>query len=439
VVLMPGRGIGRRDESGAVAVVAAVFISVVALVLTSLVVDVGYAKGQRRQAQAAADAAALAGADEIVATLRRGVIQAQNLRTATSRTAIEKAVTGSAQANWGTTPAEWTGCSAVPLLTGYERLVPTDPNDCIAVNWTTHRIRVRIPARTMPSFFNKKSLRTGATAQAAWSETLPACGLCVLGDAPHSIGNGNVLVSDANVSFNGSVTTNGNNGSVSVSSGQLNIENSAGSSGNLNPAPNYTGTPIADPLGSFQMPTLPTSAPTGASPCTAGPGVYGDWQNFSGCVLQPGLYVVTGQWKMASTGEHMFGSGVTLYFTCATSSGAPRVCNSAGESGGALQQNGGTLELSAPVAPSPTAGLLIMYDRNNTASITLRGNGATTYSGTMYAPSSTLDINGTTGAATVDSLIVVNDLALSSQNGYVRTTYTQGNNMSVPGGVYLDE
>jgi hypothetical protein len=34
---------------------------------------------------------------------------------------------------------------------------------------------------------------------------------------------------------------------------------------------------------------------------------------------------------------------------------------------------------------------------------------------------------------------VVYDLQLGGQNGYVRTTYTQAENMSVPGGVFLDE
>jgi hypothetical protein len=430
----------RRDEAGAVAVIAAVFVSFVALVLTSLVVDVGYAKTQRRQAQAAAEAAALAGADQIVATLRQGVTQAANVASSTSRTAIEKAVTDSAQLNWNTTSTEWSGCSAT-LLTGYEKVVAADPNNCITVNWTTHRLRVRVPARTMPSFFNKKSLVTGATAEAAWTETVPACGLCVLGSTTHSIGNGNVLVSQANVSFNGSVTTNVNNGSVSVSGGQLNIQNSVGTSGTFNQTPNFTGTAIVDPLASFQMPALPTNHPSGG-PCVGGPGVYGDWNTFTDSTcgdLQPGLYVITGLWKMASSGEQLVGNGVTFYFTCADSSGNARACNSTGEAGGRFQQNGGTLKISAPAPPSPTAGLLIMYDRNNTSDLVLRGNGGTTYSGTMYAPRSTLDINGMAGAATVDSLIVVNDLQLGGQNGYVATTYSQGNNMSVPGGVFLDE
>jgi hypothetical protein len=34
---------------------------------------------------------------------------------------------------------------------------------------------------------------------------------------------------------------------------------------------------------------------------------------------------------------------------------------------------------------------------------------------------------------------VVNDLTLGGQNGYVESTYTQSDNLSVPGGVFLDE
>jgi hypothetical protein len=421
-----------RDERGVVTVFAAVFVSVVALVLASMVVDVGSAKAQRRQAQATADASALAGVNQVVALYRAQ----QDPKSTASRASILLVVKRYAAANWGTTDAEWAACSTSLPSAGYEDVVATDTTNCVLVNWTQKRLRVRIPPRAQTKWFGARSLTTGATAEASWSQQQPPCGLCVLGQGmTHSINNGNVLVSNANVQINGSLTTNVNNGSLDVTGGNLSVQTSA--TGSISPAPTITNVAITDPLSAFEVPTLPTNKPAGQNPCTGGPGVYGAFSTFNSCALTPGVYVITGLWKMASSGESLSGTGVTLYFTCKDGSGNPRECNS-GESGGEFQQNGGTLQLSAPTSGS-WAGSMIMYSRNNTANLTLRGNGATSYHGTIYAKSSTLDINGTTGAAAVDSLVVVNSLNLGGNNGYVSLVYNQPSNQSTVGGTYLDD
>ena len=91
-----------RDDSGLIAVIVAAF-SVVMFVLAALVVDIGLARETERQAQTAADAAALAGAGELYAD--DGTLQAGKA------IATVKDYVGE---NYGTTSSDWSSCS-VPL------------------------------------------------------------------------------------------------------------------------------------------------------------------------------------------------------------------------------------------------------------------------------------------------------------------------------------
>ncbi len=127
--------------------------------------------------------------------------------------------------------------------------------------------------------------------------------------------------------------------------------------------------------------------------------------------------------------------GDLVYLTCAVASGAgkgnPRVCAVAGEDGAGFTTTGnGSLTITAPTTGA-TKGLGIISDRNNTSTLTYRGNGATANTGTVYAKTGTFDYRGNGAGIYDDSFIVVGDLSFSGNNGLVQVTYTQANNAPV--------
>ena len=169
------------DESGIVVVIVAVFM-VVALGFTALVVDLGNGRQQRRQAQATADAAALAGAQEFVG---------RPPNAATWTRVVDK-VKRYAESNFGVDRnSGWIG-SILGALAGYSRLQPeAQANTCISTNALDGseepiRVRVRVPTRTINTAFagvlGVNTLRINASAEAKIESRTAtvACAICAL-------------------------------------------------------------------------------------------------------------------------------------------------------------------------------------------------------------------------------------------------------------------
>ena len=154
------------DESGIVVVIVAVFM-VVALGFTALVVDLGNGRQQRRQAQATADAAALAGAQEFVGRPpNRPLGQASLTRSN---------VTQSQTSVW----IEIRDGSAVPILARLQAIPAFNQRLSRTrvfqrTRWTVRRtpirVRVRVPTRTINTAFagvlGVNTLRINASAEA---------------------------------------------------------------------------------------------------------------------------------------------------------------------------------------------------------------------------------------------------------------------------------
>ena len=102
----------------------------------------------------------------------------------------------------------------------------------------------------------------------------------------------------------------------------------------------------------------------------------------------------------------VIGNGVTLYFAC---SGYPTGCTP-GQVGASFQLSGnGALQLTPP-SLGLFAGITIFVDRNNSATSLLSGNGTSFY-GTIYMKSGTLQLSGNGNA--LHSNIVVDQIKLS--------------------------
>lgn len=189
MVLNRRRNLRHRGERGAFVVIAA--ISMIALLAMSAVaIDLANARQQRRHAQAGADAAALAGA--------------QDLPNASQVVATVKAY---ALENFGTPMSAWTGCQDDSPLRLAELPDIGNTNSCISIDESFSQVRVVLPHRDVETFFagvvgiDEFAVSAGATAQAKLKRddrVIPATVAAAAGSGNICIENGGNNVSCAN-------------------------------------------------------------------------------------------------------------------------------------------------------------------------------------------------------------------------------------------------
>lgn len=419
------RARGGRD-GGAVALLVAL-VSLILFTVCGLVIDLGQARVTRQHAQNAADAAALAAGNALYLA---------GTETPDIAGAVAAAKDNAAR-NYEVSDADWAGCTdSAPLP--YR---PDPTTSCISLDSATNPlvVRVVVPRRRVPAPFGALLGVDGVQVAALAETTLHPggksdCGLCIVGEGYHDLQNGEAVVSGGNVAVNGDVNIQ-SQGLVSTD-GTISVEGVAtGPLSGYDPDPLTHQQPVEDPLGTVPLPSY-SSLTVKTDPCgaaaTSGPGLYGGWNFPNGtCTLQPGLYVITGQWAFAGSAALDAGSGVTLYFVCGTTS-APRACNAPGEDGGWLDANGnGDIKVDAP-ASGPTAGLAIVYDRLNTSDLRLTGNGGSDYQGTIYALGATMLYDGNSCSQNYQALIVVHSLEFNGSGTCLASDYTQDKNVYVP-------
>jgi len=413
-----------------VALIVAMSLTLMVM-LAALVVDIGHARDVRREAQNASDASALAAGNALY-----------NDSVSPRYTQAVQAAKDYAAENYGITAGEWASCTDPDPLRRADASTQciSFQNSADATKDVTKpdTVRVRIPTRDVVFSFGGlagiDSTDVAAEAEIGVRlESVPQCALCVIGPGPHDLQNGDATVSGGNIHFNGSVSVS-NNGLVATT-GTITVEGTAsGSYANYTPDPLTNQPPIEDPLGFMTMPAT-SGLSVKTDPCTQGPGKYGsvNLRNRT-CNLQPGLYVIGGiasVWDMAGNSSTLIqGSGVTLYFTCGTVA-VPAVC-STGQTGATLDASGnGRLNIQAPTS-GPLQGLALVYDRNNSATFRMTGNGGSGFRGTIYAPSAKLQMNGNGCAATFEALIVVGTIEMNGSPSCLRSAYARSNNVDLP-------
>ena len=432
-----------RDEEGAIAVIVAIS-AVLIFILAALVVDLGLARDTKRQAQNGADAAALAAGNALYA----GVFT--NPLVPKFDDAVQAAKEFAAD-NYGVTDAEWATCTdpqalphshpGAPACISFAHQADDDgvplPDDPALDAIKPDTVRVLIPTRevdtTLGALAGVSAVPIAAPAEAGVEfDQEPPCALCIIGPGPHDLQNGGVEVDGGNIHFNGSVAVQ-NNGLVSTN-GVITVEDSAsGPLSSYDPDPEVGAPAIPDPLGLMSMPDITGLVPH-TNPCTQGPGIYGS-MNLRGftCTLSPGLYVIAGSssvWDMAgNSSTHLTGTGVTLYFTCGTSS-VPAPC-AAGATGATLDASGnGQISIKAPLS-GPLKGLAIVFDRNNNAMMRWTGNGGGGFEGTVYAPSGKIQMNGN-GCSAYNALIVVGTIEMNGNPTCLESSYGGGAMLDLP-------
>lgn len=402
------------------------------MIFATLTVGLGNARQERRQAQNAADAAALAGAQDITS----GDV---------SSAAVVGVIKSYVSKNYGA--VSWTGCVDSAALS----VLPDSPESCIS--WdadppSTKTVRVAIPVRNAPTFFGGVvGMPTIAvTASASASVGVPSapitmpCALCTLSDTNLAVTgitlqNGNIAVTGGAIYVGGSLTCGPQGTMTSTGNG---VVGSIGSKcTQITPAATNIAA-IADPLGS--LPAAPDySGLTAKSDCTVGPAVPGIYNNITGCVLTPGLYVIAGGTLGGSGLATLTGPGVTIFLTCGTAS-SPRGCNP-GEAGGAVNLGGnGAVTLTAcaaaPCVGGATPGMVLWFDRNNSSTLVAHGNALVNVVGTVYGKSVAVDVKGSPAGTLGTCLggfcsqIVVRQVAFSGQ-GTLNVSYVPGSNVTV--------
>lgn len=455
----------RDDESGVVLVFTALILSSM-MALAALVVDLGNARQQDRQAEAAADAAALAGAQII-----------ENLgATFTGSTGewldVVEQVKAYSHANFGVDLSSWEGCADADALPFHPDA--SNGNSCISADFQlwpaalegeislSNRVRVQVPSKEIETGFGKTldqdSLSVSATATAAVVRSRQEitttvheevaggpCALCVLSPTETSLDgqNGDITVTGGNVIVNSTAGTAASlhtNGHVRITGpgaigGPLAPTNFSGSG--YSPGPVHLD-PVVDPIAHVPAcgtgSTCPTNSGSGGS--TLNPGIY---SSISGTkTLNPGIYILKGAITLNGN-DKLTGEGVMIYFAC---SSYPTPCNSSGQAGARINATGnGSIRVTPPteeqcetqVSVCPYVGLSIFADRNNTATQTYRGNGTNENgltdggAGTFYLKRGTLDLRG--NGYTLASMIIANFVTMQGNPSGITIAYDMDRNV----------
>jgi hypothetical protein len=414
----------RRDSRGQALVIGVLMISAL-LSFAGLVIDVGVSYVQYRQAQAAADAAAIAGADNMPggssAPTATQISQAIDDARALAAT-VNKPSNGFSDGVNNTT------VTIDAPYTGGPPICSTNPYSCVQVTIT------RKVDTNFLKIIGKNYISVSRSAVAMTQTTVGyPCSICVLNPSVAGAltdkGNGNITVSNGNIVVNSTAAdgiTLGPNGAINAGGGgTIGVVGGTNGKGTANPAIKTGVPPVLDPLASVPYPSLSGYAScsdvslSGNSGQSILPGCYHDI-SVSGngsLTFAAGLYVITGTVKLSGHGGGGFEgtAGVTFFFTCGSST--PRLCAAGGESGGNLSISGnGSFSITGP-SSGTLQGMAIFYDRLNTGGLSIVGNGGNHVLGTIYAKDTTLNITGNGGTLDDNSMIVVDQLSMVGNAG----------------------
>lgn len=419
-----------RDERGQILVLSA-FVIVALLAFAGLVIDVGYLYAEHRQAQNAADEAALAATYEL--------FNGRSVADATT-TALAYADENGFDNSGGSS----TVTVNIPPTSGAHVGDPLYVEVIVSEQPPTFFIHVLIPG--------------SSTVQARGVAGFPLFpvpyALVVLdpddcqsfrqqGNASLTIAGGGVMVNSSCPSDALSKTGAGDlivEGSIDVYGGY-----DVGGSGTISPEPNSVSWTVSDPLASLSPPSLGSPAPgssgtavnpdtwtvTSGGDFTLYPGTYygGFYSNCTCTItLQPGIYIMAGGGFSKAGGARFVGDGVMIYVTenptDPTGDGAPKPFDLTGS---------GAMDLSPPTS-GPYEGITLWQDEAITADFKMRGSNDL-ISGIFYAPGATLDISGDSQFGTVQ--LIVNSFQLSG-NSPLDLTYGEFRTFEAPDVVLVE-
>lgn len=423
----------RKNEAGQAVIVAAVAL-VMLMGFTGLGIDMGVLRYEKRLQQTAADAAAIAGADDI---------------RYSSGSGVAPAALNAATANGFADTSSNSGC---PSASGCVAVTVNHPPTSGPHSGDRNYVEVFVAA-VHPTYFmralgiNTQTISARAVATLIGENGTSSGCIYTLGNPGVGVGIDVVGTPTLNaptcgIEDNGNFTTNGkkldvNAGSIGTAGTDTN--NGGGTvtcAGSTVNCPVTGIPPTGDPLSFIQPPCNPCTGGTAlniSSSQTVSPGTYSSISITGGTVdFLPGTYIVTGNFTVNGTSticnsintncSGLPGSandGVTFYIT----------------NGGAVTINGtSTSELSAPNSGT-YAGILFYQDPNDTSLAKIDGTSQSYFQGALYFPSAELDLGGTsfTNKLAAYTIIVADNLKVNGTS----TVNINSNYSSLPGGVSI--
>jgi len=399
-----------RDRNGQALVVFAVFLGLAGMAFLALALDIGTLFRQKRMAQSAADAAAVAAAGEVAA----------------GNTSNKQALANSiAKLNgFDTTLASYpaTVALAVPSsgnFTGsaYMQATVSKPIPTIFLStFNSHFATMSVSATAIAGGNSSPTCvcitnKTGQDIFMSGTGTLNATGCGIVDNS--SAGNA--------IEISGGATLNGS--SFGIVSTTWNNNTNINNGGSISDT-----TTVVQGISSTCSPTLPAAPAvsncqpdpgTTSTSFTAGPASASSVICYNGLTvgsngtadtLKPGIYVINNGYLTFDSGTggkaNLGGQGVFFYLTGTASLTIQNSANVNLVSGGATESGGGT-------APTVGAynGILFYQAASDTQPMSIEGGSSAFLSGAIYAPSSNLTIeNGS--AATMTGGIAANTLTL---------------------------
>ena len=429
---------GNRERGQILVLVALAMVVLIAMV--GLVIDGGVAWEKRREAQNAADLAALAGTRVVAQSVGGAARTNQDVYNAIS--AIATANNGATVPGLGTaTGAVYVDSKGVPIGGSYVT------NAASAIPTTARGVKVPTNRSWTPFFLGLVGISNwNASADATARTTVgaaPVCVFCVLGTSPTFMmksGSTQLTVNGGAIGSNSGLDCQANATLKSSGSGAgISIFGSY-SPGNcsISPARTTLSSPIPDPLAFLANPTA-TGAnfgdATDKGPNTTTnltPGIYNSLSIQANATvhLNPGTYYFTGDVQVESS-SLLTGTDVTLVFM--------NNANFKPKSGTA------NVQLSAPLPTNLGAtypGLLMYFDRRGTHTIQTQASSTSWLQGTIYgAPNPAdplhtgtfLDMESNASVAAMNGLVIVGSATLTSGSN-MNVTYNGNQNVQLPGG-----
>ncbi len=371
-----------KGESGQVLPLIAVCLAAL-MGFGGMAVDVGYWRYVQREQQSATDAAALGGAQQLIFS------GCPNQSAAT--TAAQKDASNNGFTN---------GTNGVTVVAN---------NPPASGNFTSNNcaVQAQITSSKVATFFTrifgKNPMAESTQATAAVVANGTGC-MYMLGTGQNTNFNGStVQAPGCSLFVNGSANFNGAKVDAgAIGEGNYSGSNNGGTFTGATPAPML---PVADPCPEIAGCAALTSSPPATSPCTGSyagngiltPGCYNSLNlNGQTITMQSGTYVFAGSANF--NGASITADKVTIYIPAGATAPNFNKVNA--------------LTLTAPTTGS-YAGVAYYQVSGNSSGINFNGS-STNISGMIYAPSASINYNGSQGGYTV---IVANYANFNGSSG----------------------
>jgi Flp pilus assembly protein TadG len=406
----------------------------VALSLTALTgilaiaVDGGLILAVRRQAQATADAAALAAA----ADLYKG-----NGSTAATTSAQDVGVSnGFTRGNVVINIPPLSG----PFKNGTPNVTPTDKNSYAEAIVTYNQ------GRYFSNVFGGGAIPITARAVARGRQPRSSPGILMLtptGTGLSVVGNGTLTESGGPVVVNSSSTSAAHDtGNGTMKAQEFDVTGSIAGISGLTTAPTANNihalngplaatAPTPDPLSYLPAPTQPTNGTITkvGNVYTLTPGTFTNLPNFTSTdtvIFQQASAGNGGIYYLASGG--LTANGAILQMD-PNSSGGMMIYNAGtGQNDKiSIAGNSGSSTILTGLTSGTYAGMVIFQARNAPEDLSITGNGNFTMTGTIYAPDATVKAAGNGSNNTVASQVIANAMTIAG-NGTVTVTDVNGSN-----------